>query len=463
MKLTFHGAAGEVTGSACLLETSEARVLVDFGLFQGVENKHERNELCPGVSPASLNAVLVTHAHLDHTGRLPLLGRHGYRGPIYCTPATAELTGIILRDSAKVQAQDLERLNRKRERAGEEPAQPLYTLEDVERTLSLLREVPYDAPVGVAPGMTARFVEAGHLLGSASIQICVEHNAGAHCVAFSGDLGPRGAPILKDAVGFERTDVAVMESTYGDRDHKPLAETVAEFEGIVREAVARKGRILVPSFAVGRTQLLLYLLALMFRQGTVPRFPIFVDSPMAVEASRVYLRHLELYDDEFQQLQRERPLIEDLASVKATATAEESKALNDQPGPCLIMAGAGMCTAGRILHHLKQGLWRPETSVIIVGYQGEGSLGRQLVEGAKQVSIFGEKIAVRARVHTLGGFSAHAGQSDLLRWVDQMAHCRPRLLLNHGEPKAREALARLIEQRHGLKAAKPMQGQTFEF
>jgi len=461
-RIAFYGAAGEVTGSAYLVETARARVLVDFGLFQGFERKQELNRVPDGLDPARLDAVVVTHAHLDHVGRLPLLVKAGYKGPVYCTPVTIELAELVLRDSAKVQAQDIERINRKRMRADEPPVEPLYTAADVDRLMPLFRPVEYEQTVEVARGIRARFVEAGHILGSASIQLQFDTGNGMHCAVFSGDLGPRGAPILKDAEGFHRADTVVLESTYGDRDHKPIADTVAEFEQIVADVVGRRGKMLVPTFAVGRAQLLLYLLALMFRHKTVPKFPIYVDSPMAIEATKIYFKHIELFDDDFQAIQRERPLAQDLDTVVPVATADESKALNECTGPCLIMAGSGMCTGGRILHHLKQNLWRPETSVIIVGYQADGTLGRLLVERVPHVTIFGEKIAVKAKIHTLGGFSAHAGQTDLVRWFDQLAHVRPDLILTHGEPGARDTLASLLEQRHGIRARKPAFGEVLE-
>ena len=462
MKITFFGAAGEVTGSAYLLETDQARVLSDFGSFQGGNHREERNVLPAGLDVARLTAVLVTHAHLDHTGRLPLLAKQGYAGPIFCTDATRELTNLILRDSAKVQAQDIDRLNRQRQRADEPPLVPLYGLPEVERTMALVRVVPYRTAVDVAPGVQARFVEAGHLLGSTSIQLLVADGARKKCLVFSGDLGPRGAPILEEAEGFHQADVVVLESTYGDRNHRPLPETVAEFEQIMADAVRRRGKVFIPTFAVGRAQLLLYLLAVMFRRKTVPKFPVFVDSPMAIEASKIYAHHLELFDDDFKAMQRQRPLAQDLDSVKFTASAAESMAINQVAGPCLILAGAGMCNAGRILHHLKLNLWRPETDVVIVGFQAEGTLGRQLVEGARFVSIFGERIAVKARVHTLGGFSAHAGQDDLLRWFDQMAPTQPQVILTHGEAKGRDALGELLMERHQLPVKKPMLGEVIE-
>jgi metallo-beta-lactamase family protein len=249
-----------------------------------------------------------------------------------------------------------------------------------------------------------------------------------------------------------------LESTYGGHDHRPLQETIGEFESLVKRSVERKGKMLVPTFAVGRAQLILYLLGQMFRNQVVPKFPVFLDSPMAVEASQIYTRHPELYDDELQRLRRERPLLADLDSVKPCLTADDSKAINDVPGPCLVLAGAGMCHAGRILHHLKHNLWRPQTTVFIVGYQAEGSLGRMLVDGRKTVSIFGERIAVRAAIHTLGGFSAHAGQSDLLKWFEAMAGSQPRVVLTHGETKARATLAQVLRERFGTAAQLPSFG-----
>lgn len=460
LRITCLGAAGTVTGSAYCVETAGQRLLVDFGLFQGDKDCQAMNVVPPGLNPQQLGAVLLTHAHLDHTGRLPLLAKAGYHGPIYATQATIELAGLILRDSAKVQAQDLERHNRRLERAGEPPAEPLYTIAEVEQILGQMQPVPYHQPVPILPGVRAVFVEAGHMLGSASIQLLVGEGAAERRVVFSGDLGPRSAPILREFEPFTRADLVFLESTYGDRDHKPFKDTTDEFVAIVREVVARKGKLLVPTFAVGRAQVLSLTLAWMFRQQLVPHFPVFLDSPMAIEASRIYLRHPELFDDEMQAFLRDGSLEADLASLKPTATADESKTINDVPGPCLIMAGAGMCNAGRILHHLRNNLWRPETSVIIAGFQSEGSLGRMLVEGAKEVRIFGEKIAIKARVHTLGGFSAHAGQTDLLKWFSALSGPRPRVVLTHGESKARVALAEKLRTGFATTAQLPALGDS---
>ncbi|MCU0789385.1 MAG: MBL fold metallo-hydrolase [Verrucomicrobia bacterium] len=444
IRITFHGAAGDVTGSAYHIQTEQASVLLDFGMFQGVKMAEERNRVPRGLSPQKLDAVLVTHAHLDHTGRLPLLSKNGYAGPIFCTPATAEITGLILRDSAKVQSHDIARTNRKRERAGLKPVSPLYGAEDVEGLVGLLREVPYNQPVPVAPGMKAKFVEAGHILGSASIQLFIQDGGEEKRLVFSGDIGPWNAPILKDPEGFHRAHAVILESTYGDRDHRPIDATVEEFEELVKAAVEQKGKILIPTFAVGRAQLLIYLLAIMFRKRIVPPFPVYLDSPMAIEATRIYTHHLELFDEEFHALRRERPLAEDLRTLQPTPTAQDSMKINDCEGPCMVLAGAGMCNAGRILHHLKQNLWRPETVVIIVGFQAYDSLGRRLLEGEQQVKIFGEQIAVKAKIHSLGGFSAHAGRTDLLRWFEPLADNRPR------------------KDAHGLDCELPQYGETCE-
>jgi metallo-beta-lactamase family protein len=462
MKITLLGAAGgEVTGSAYLVETARSRVLVDFGFFQGIPHAEDHNHLPPGLEPARLDAVLLTHAHLDHTGRLPLLPGRGFHGPLLATAATLELSDLILRDSAKVQAQDLARVNRKRERAGEPPLAPLYGVDEVARIMARGQPVAYDQPVPVTPDLEAVFLEAGHLLGSASIHLRVREDGRVKTVVFSGDLGPRGVPILRDAVCRHLpADLVFLESTYGDHNHQPFAQTVAEFYAAVREAVAHRGKILVPTFAVGRAQLLLVLLAVAFRRGQLPKFPLFLDSPMAAEASRIYLQHPELYDEDLRALGAEHSLLDDLDTLKITATAEESRALNDVPGPCLILAGSGMCNAGRILHHLRQNLWRPETRVLIVGYQAAGTLGRLLVERAPHVQIFGEKVVVRARVHTLGGFSAHAGQNELLDWLGCLADARPRVCLTHGEAPARRALAARVRERFGIEAALPELGET---
>lgn len=463
MKITVAGAAGgEVTGSAYYVQTGKARVLVDCGQFQGSRKADALNRRLPP-SRIKLDAVLITHAHLDHTGRLPLLAQKGHRVPVYATAATIEMTALILRDSARILAADAEHKNRRLARAGEPPVAPLYSPEDAEAAIAMLRPVPYQQPVDVAPGIQAVWAEAGHMLGSASIQLIVEEDGQKKKVVFSGDLGPKSAPILRTYEPFHEADLVFLESTYGSRDHRPFSQTVEEFVAAVKDAVGSGGKILVPTFAVGRAQLISGLLGWMFRNNKVRPFPIFLDSPMAIEASDIYSKHRELFDDEALKFIQERPLREDLRTMKLCVTAEDSKKINDQPGPCLVMAGAGMCNAGRILHHFKANLWKPETHVLIVGYQAAGTLGRQLVDGADSVKIFGEKIAVRANVHTMGGFSAHAGQTDLLAWLAAIAPSKPRVVLTHGEDESRLGLDALVRQRFNLQTACPALGETLEF
>lgn len=463
MKITVIGAAGgEVTGSCYSVETREARILVDCGLFQGGKKSEALNR--PPTTPnRKLDTVLLTHGHLDHTGRLPLLAKIGYTRSILGTPATLDMTKLILRDSARLQMSDCERQNRKRKRAAQPPIEPLYTPDDADAIISQLRPVPYQKPLDVAPGIQAIWAESGHMLGSASIQLLVKEDGKTKRVVFSGDLGPRSAPMLREFEPFQHADLVFLESTYGGRDHRSFKETVAQFEQIVIEAMKHGGKMLVPSFAIGRAQLITLLIGKMFRDGKIRPFPVFLDSPMAIEATNIYVKHLDLFDDEMKAFIRDRPLRADLKTMRPTATADESRAINDVRGACLVMAGAGMCNGGRILHHLRANLWKPETQVLIVGYQGHGSLGRRLVDGEKEVSIFGEKIAVKAKIHTLGGFSAHAGQTDLMHWFNIVAPSKPRVVLTHGEDDQRAALARLIQQRHRLPSKLPKMNETIEF
>jgi metallo-beta-lactamase family protein len=456
MKITLHGAAGgEVTGSAYLVQTREANVLIDLGLFQGSRKVENYNHLPKKGAFDKLSAVVLTHAHLDHTGRLPLLTKAGYTGPIHATPATIDFTDLILRDSAHLQKADVERQNRRLQRQGQPPIEPLYEDQDVERLRPLFRPMDYDQPFEVAPGIVVRAVEAGHMLGSVSLELTVEEEGKKKVVIFSGDLGPRGAPLHRDPIPFKHADFVFMESTYGDHDHKSLHQTATETREVVKQAIEAGGKILVPVFAVGRTQLMLYLLAGAFKRGTLSPFPIFIDSPMAIAATKLYGKYIELFDDEATAMHKSGELMENLDTVKFSSTADDSRALNEQRGPCMIMAGAGMCTGGRILHHFRHNLARKGTTVLFVGYQGYGSLGRMIVDGAKSVTIFGEKIPVKASVHTFGGLSGHAGQSDLLRWLESMKGSQPRVFLTHGEERGRKPLGKLIEERFKLRVDYP--------
>lgn len=464
MKVRLYGAAGEVTGSAYEVQTEAGNLLVDFGMFQGGKMVEARNRMPSTLNTSDLRAILLTHAHLDHVGRLPLIAKTDFDGPIYATPATIDLAELILRDAAKIQRYDNERWNRKRKKQGLQPVDPLFDEQDVDKILSLMKAVDYDKPVPIIDGVEAMFHLAGHLLGSTSIELTIIEGGSPKRVVFSGDLGPNDIPILRDSVPFDCATMVFLESTYGNRLHRPLDDTVKEFEAIVKTVVERGGKMLVPTFAVGRAQLMLFLLARMFRRGDVPKFPVYLDSPMAIRATEIFGQHKDLMDKEVQEMLAEHPIADDLSSLTMTQTADESKALNEVNGPCMIMAGSGMCNAGRILHHLKFNLPNPNTAVLIVGFQADGSLGRQLVEGtSREVSIFGKRIPVKASVHTMGGFSAHADQAGLLKWFDHMAGCRPKVVLTHGENKAREVLAGLIQERYDLVPEMPGYEEVVEY
>jgi metallo-beta-lactamase family protein len=462
MKIKVVGAAGgEVTGSAYFVQTERAKVLVDAGMFQGGKKSEAKNRLPAGVNLSKLDAVLLTHAHLDHTGRVPLLVKHGFRGRVLATAATIDLGALILNDSARLQAQDAKRINRRKAHSAEGPVEPLYGPEHVAPLRKLARAVPFREQIAVADGMTARWIEAGHMLGSASIELTVEEQGRSRVIVFSGDLGPTTLPIIREFETLPRADLIFLESTYGDRDHRPYSDTVAEFESLIQQSVQEGSKVLVPTFAIGRSQQILYHLAVMFHSQLVRPFHVYLDSPMAIEASKTMVKHPDLFSAEMLEW-KDRILPLDKAWFHASATARESQSLNKVEGPCLILAGAGMCNGGRILHHFLANIWRENTRVLMVGYQGQGSLGRRLVEGAKSVSIYGEKVTVRATVHTLNGFSAHAGQSDLLKWFCPLAGSRPRVLLTHGEDTPRKSLSAAIQQRFSLSPELPSQGDTIE-
>ena len=463
MKITLLGAAGgEVTGSAYLIQTAQANVMVDCGLFQGSQKLENFNRLPTRGALQQLDAVVLTHAHLDHTGRLPLLTRFGYTGPIFATPATIELTDLILRDSAYLQAEDAKRQNRRRVQAGQPPIEPLYTNKEVDQLRPLFKRMRYNSPTVIAPGVAVRAVEAGHILGSASLEVTVEEGGRSRVVVFSGDLGPRGAPLHRDPVPFKHADLVFMESTYGDREHPSLAETAVAAREAVRETVEQGGRVLVPVFAIGRSQLLLYLLAGAFKRKTLRPFPVYLDSPIAIRATEVYRSHEELFDEEAIAMRRSGDLARHLRTAKVCQKAAESMALAKKAGPFLVLAGAGMCTGGRILNHLQNHLPNPTTLVLMVGYQSRGSLGRALVDGAPSVRIAGRVVPVKARTHVFGGLSGHAGQSDLVEWIGALAPSRPRILLTHGEDGSRAALGARIKERFGLASEMPAYRETIE-
>jgi len=463
MHITVLGAAGEVTGSGYLVETARARVLVDFGMFQGRGSNDSKNAEIDPVSPARLDAVVLTHAHLDHVGRLPLL--KGLACAVHGTHATCDLAELILRDSAQIQEGDARRENRWKERTGAPAdAVALYGVPEVEAILERMRGHAYEETFEVADGITARLQDAGHILGSASVELRITEGGSTKVVVFSGDVGQKCMPILRDPVPCPHADLVFLESTYGDRDHRPAAETLAELKGILEQSAWEKRKVLVPSFAVGRAQLLLHVLAEIAREHTTPNVPVYLDSPMAIRATEVYAKYPDDFDDESRGLARSGQARLDMANVHPCVTPQQSRELNDSWGPAVVIAGSGMCDGGRIQHHFKHNLWRHGVQVLLTSFMAEGSMGRKLVDGAKTVRIFREEIVVRADVRTVGGLSAHAGQGGLIEWFGgvQGRAAAGRVVLTHGEERQRAALAALMDSRFGVAATQPKRFQVIE-
>ncbi|HEY9683073.1 MAG TPA: MBL fold metallo-hydrolase [Oculatellaceae cyanobacterium] len=464
MKITVLGAAQEVTGSCFLIEVCGKRLLIDCGLFQGSRRLERYNFIPKNLSCHPIDAVLLTHGHLDHCGRLPLLFKELRRCPVFSTSATVDISKLILRDAAKIQEDDANRTNRKRRRK-EGLVTPLFDMLDVEQVEDNFRSVLYNEWIGLGTGVRARFLEAGHIIGSACIELEAEESDGLTRIVFSGDLGPKSPLLQRSPAEISTADAVFIETTYGDRDHRSLLATWDEFSTLVRRAVEQGGKILIPTFAVGRTQQILYYFSELFRRNIVSPFPIYLDSPMAIAATDVYLRHHRLLREGLHFMDNADALQEGLPSLIPCQTAEQSKELNYAPGPCAILAGAGMCNAGRILHHLRHGLRSPENMVLIVGYQTKGSTGRQLVEGAHEVKIFGETVKVRASIHSLGGFSAHAGQTDLIHWLSPLVSQPekiPRVILTHGESNAMSQFAFKVEEEFGISCQMPKLGDVIE-
>jgi metallo-beta-lactamase family protein len=443
--LTFHGAAGEVTGSCHLLEAGGRRVLLDCGLIQGSRKDEARNRDAFPFDPASIDAVVLSHAHIDHSGRLPLLIRSGFTGPIHAHSATADLCRIMLRDAAYIQEKDAQWENRKRERKGLKPVTPLYTIHDVEAAMDRFEPMEYGDVREIIPDVRVHLHDAGHILGSSLVELTIGRGTKKRTLVFSGDLGRSGMPVLQDPEVIPKADRVVMEGTYGDRLHRGWEETRAELGEVLEEAVAREGNVLVPSFAVGRTQELLFLFAKHFKEWRLDRWRIYLDSPLAIDATEVYGRHVGLFDEVSRPLWVKLQNGALLPNLHLNHTAEESMALNDIRSGALIIAGSGMCSGGRIMHHLKHNVWRPECHVVITGFQARGTLGRALVDGAKRVRLWGETMRVKARVHTIGGLSAHADQAGLTRWYAGFQN-RPPLTLVHGEEDALQALSAHLKQ-----------------
>ncbi len=447
MQLEFYGGAGEVTGSCHILVVGGHRLLLDCGMIQGGASPDERNRAEFPFDAAQVDAVVLSHAHIDHCGRLPLLRKRGFRGPIFANPACRDLMRILLADAANMQERDAERENRHRERAhGKAAVQPLYTLEDALEVVQQVRPVPYGSTVEVLPGVEVVFRDAGHILGSTSVWLTLREGGQQRRVTFSGDLGQYDTPILRDPEGGPATDLVIMESTYGDRLHRDRAATLEEFGSILRDARRDGGNVLIPAFAVGRTQEILYELATHFDAWELGDWRVFLDSPMAIEATGVYLQHAELFDAEAREWHARARTLPALPNLTLCRTAEESMAINRIGNGAIVIAGSGMCTGGRIVHHLKHNLARPECDVVFSGFQAAGTLGRALVDGRDHVRIHGSPVKVAARVHTLGGFSAHGDQHDLLRWYGTIPG-RPPVWLVHGEAGASEGLRDALRTR----------------
>jgi len=444
MQLEFFGAAGEVTGSCHILRVAGRQLLLDCGMIQGGHDAPARNRLPFPFDPTVIDAVVLSHAHIDHCGRLPLLVKRDYRGPIYTNRACADLVPILLRDSANLAVREAER----------EQREPLYSLEDVEATLRLLVPIDYDTQKELLPGITVRVRDAGHILGSSSVELTLSEGGDSRGapggttrkLVFSGDLGQYDTPILQDPHRFESADLVLMESTYGNRLHRGREDTERELGGILAQAQRDGGNVIVPAFAIGRSQELLYLLAKHYGEWHLARWKVFLDSPMAIAASRVYWRHPDRFDEETSRLRESFRGMPPLPNLVLSESADDSRAINHVRSGALIIAGSGMANGGRVLHHLKHNLERPECHVVIVGFQAPGTLGRQLVDRVPEVRIHGQRIRCLAQIHTLGGLSAHGDQADLLRWYDSFAG-RPPVYLVHGEVDSAEGLARELRAR----------------
>ncbi|MBB3142096.1 MBL fold metallo-hydrolase RNA specificity domain-containing protein [Halomonas organivorans] len=466
-RLTFLGAVGEVTGSRYLLDVDGPsrphRLLLECGLHQGGRELEGANAVPFGRLAGQLEAVVLSHGHLDHAGLLPKLVREGYRGPIHCTADTAELLEIMLVDAAFVMAKDLEWENRWRSRAGKPALEPLYDEDDVVRTLEQCEPHDYGRPVTLPGDVTLVFRDAGHILGSAIVELAIPSGGQRRRLVFSGDLGNPASALMKTPEKVHEADLVLMESTYGDRDHRPLPDTLEEFARVLDEAHADGGNVLIPAFAVGRTQEILYHLSVLYHEGRLHQQMVFLDSPMAIRVTELYARkHKALDPDDLRVLNvaAHGDPGQYLPILRLTRSVEESMAINRIHGGAIIIAGAGMCNGGRIVHHLRYNLERPSTRLVIVGFQARGTLGRQLVEGAERVRVLGEELAVKARVHTLGGFSAHAGQSELIGWAGAFRD-HPRFYLVHGEPEAQRALQAALEEA-GIQAEIPAYRQRIE-
>jgi len=449
MKIHFNGAARTVTGSQILIEVNNSRILLECGLFQGkrADTYHFNQNFM--FDPKSIDVLLLSHAHIDHSGNIPNLVKQGYSNHIYATEATVSLSEIMLRDSGYIQESDIQYVNKKRARRGEPPMEPLYTYEDAEKACDLLRPVKYNQQIEVAKGVTATFVDSGHILGSASIVLNINENGKSKRLWFSGDIGRDGLPLLKDPIMPSNADYMIMECTYGDKTHSDPEQAFLEFRDVTQKTISRGGKIIIPAFAVGRTQELVYFLNRMLTAKDIPPIPIFVDSPLAVNATDIFKKYYHLFDRETQEfIQYEKQTALSYPNLKYTRSVEESKALNDLKGPAIIISASGMAEAGRILHHLRNNIENPINTIMIVSWQAPHTLGRRLAERQKTVRIFGQLFERRAEIATIGGLSAHAGQTKLIDYAKATKDTLKGLYLVHGEERSANVLMEKLEENH---------------
>ena len=441
MDISFHGAAGEVTGSCLLVTVGGKQLLLDCGLIQGSAAEEARNRRAFPFNPQAIDAVVLSHAHLDHSGRLPLLVKGGFRGPIYTHRATRDLSRIMLLDAAALAERDAVIETRKRQRQARTAVEPLYTRAEAEAAVRQFRALDYDSEQDILPGVRLRLRDAGHILGSAIVELWLTEGTTTRKLVFSGDLGHRGAPILRNPATVREADLVILESTYGDRNHRSWDATWQELGEVFRAATQHAGNILIPAFAIGRTQELLYVFKQHWREWGLDRWTVFLDSPMAIAATEVYAHHANLFNDKDKDRRRRDGDLFALPNLHFSRTSSQSMAINRIQSGAVIIAGSGMCNGGRIRHHLKHNVWREQCHVIFTGFQARGTLGRQLVDGAPRVRLWGESIRVAAQLHTIGGLSAHADQEGLLAWYRGFGQPLPPVALVHGEPTAIDGLA----------------------
>jgi len=450
MNVKFLGAAMSVTGTCHLITTNQYKILLDCGQFQGSKALEALNYEDFGFNPSEIDCVVLSHAHIDHSGRIPLLTKRGFKGKIYCTDATADLVQIMLKDSGYIHEKEAEWTNRKAERSGGAKVEPLYTFRDAEDSLEFLTPVIYDQLIDINPDIKLRFSDAGHILGSSIVELWITENNQVTKLVFSGDIGVKNKPILRDPSTVDETDYLIMETTYGDRVHESNTQSLDQFFNIILKTIKRGGTVVIPSFAVGRTQELIYQMNMFYEEHKAHRsvldgIMVYVDSPLATSATEVFRKNAQVFDDKTREyiLKGNQPL--DFKNLVFTRTSDESRQLNFNTSPKIIISASGMCEAGRIKHHLKHHLWDPNCSVIFVGYQAEGTLGRSIVNGDKDVSIFGEKIHINAEIFYLEGFSGHADRDGLLEWLSSFKKAPKKVFLVHGEESSKKGFADTVK------------------